>query len=112
MGKWKLCILAGILGASLAACDGDGGAAAQTGGAGQTPPATGTGSSGPAVAQSVVDACRACHRDELSLAGRNADTLATAIADMAAGRVAHVAPMPELSDAERVALARVLSSGM
>jgi len=112
MGKWKLCILAGILGAGLSACGDGGGATAQTGGAPQTSPAAGAGNSGPEVAQSVVDACRACHRDELSLAGRNTDTLATAIADMAAGRVAHVAPMPELSDVQRMALARILSSGM
>lgn len=107
MSKWILC----ILGASLAGCGGGGnGAAAQSGSASQAPGETGAGSARPE--QSVVGACRACHRDELSLAGRNADTLATSIADMAAGRVAHVAPVPELSDEERVALARTLSSGL
>jgi len=105
MRKW----IFGILGAGLVGCGGsNGGAVAQTGGGSGAERAA----AAPAVEQSVVDACRACHRDELSLAGRNAETLATSIADMSAGRVAHVAPMPELSDEARIALARALSSGM
>lgn len=59
--------------------------------------------------QAVVDGCLMCHRDELSLADRDPEALAVKIAAMSTSQADHLVPIPELSDADREALAEALA---
>lgn len=62
-----------------------------------------------ALDQSIVDSCLACHRGALSLEDKTSEDVATAIARIIAGELDHIAPIPELSDEDRRALARALA---
>ena len=63
-----------------------------------------------APADAVTDACLACHKDALSLQGKDASTMATRVKDMRDGRAPHPAPIPKLTDAEIETLARALTA--
>jgi hypothetical protein len=83
---------------STAACDG----------VEATSPITMSGAVRTALDQSVVDGCLACHRGALSLEDETNEDVAAAIARIIAGELDHVAPIPDLSDEDRQALARAL----
>lgn len=61
-------------------------------------------------ADAVTDACLACHKDALSLQGKDAGAIATRVKDMRDGRARHPAPIPKLTDAEIETLARALTA--
>ena len=64
----------------------------------------------PTLDQGVVDGCLMCHRGQLTLSGADPEVLADAIADISQGRFEHLVPVPELSDADRAALAEALAA--
>jgi hypothetical protein len=63
-----------------------------------------------AVADATTEACRACHKDALSLQGKDAGAMAARMRAMRDGRERHPAPIPKLADTEIAALARELTA--
>jgi hypothetical protein len=63
-----------------------------------------------AAADAATDACLACHKDALSLEGKDSATIAARLKDMRDGRARHPAPLPNLTDAELEALSRALTA--
>ena len=63
----------------------------------------------PALEDDVVAGCLACHRDNLSLAEKEAERLAQTIAAMTRNEISHVVPIAALSEEDLVALAKALA---
>lgn len=62
-----------------------------------------------AFCQEPAEACRVCHKDELSLQGWETAELAVLIRQMREGSAEHVVPIPDLTDEELEALAAALT---
>ena len=63
-----------------------------------------------ASADEVVDTCVACHKDALSLKGKQAPAIAARLKDMRDGRARHPVPLPNLTDSEIESLSRALTA--